>query len=218
MYIYQVERDLLKRFIKKYAVHMGGKMLDAGSGPAKKYAGLFQKVTQYMTLDINPEFHTDIVGSVDAIPADESSFDGIVCTQVLGDILRPESAIKEFYRILKPRGMILLTEGFMNELHSEPRDFWRFTPYGLRALFEENKFDVIAVECIGGIFSVAAQMFTKYAINSLHLYDHKLLGKIFSKIFFVFGKSAILLDNILQSDAGKKSALNVLVVARKRTV
>lgn len=216
MYIYQVERDLLKRFIKKHAAHMGGKVLDAGSGHVKRYAGLFQKITSYVTLDINPEFHPDIVGSVDAIPVAESSFDGIVCTQVLGDILRPESVIKEFYRILKPQGVILLTEGFMNELHGEPRDFWRFTPYGLSALLEENKFDVLASERIGGVFSVTAQMFTKYTINSLHLYDHTLLGKVFGKIFFIFGKLAILLDNILQNDASKKFALGVIVVARKR--
>lgn len=215
MYIYQVERDLLNEAVAKHAHYISGKIIDIGSGLNKRYAKYFKKAVQYLTLDINPDNKPDIIGSAEAIPVGENSFDGVVCTQVLGDILHPENAIKEFYRILKPGGTVLLTEGFMNELHGEPIDYWRFTPFGLKALFEENDFEILTIEMLGGGLSVVSQMFTRYLINSFSLYEHKILGRIFSKLFFIFGKAAIWFDDKMNNSANKKVGLNILVIAKK---
>jgi len=215
MYIYQVIRDLLDKNINKYSYYIYGRILDVGSGSAKRYVKYFKKVEQYLTLDINPDNKPDIIGDAEEIPAKENSFDSIICTQVLGDILFPDKAIKEFYRVLKPGGAVLLTEGFIDELHGEPIDYWRFTPYGLKALFEKNNFEVLKVEMLGGIFSVASQMFSRYLINTFLLYEHKIWGKFFSSLFFVTGKTAIWLDSKINNQANKKIGLDILIIAKK---
>ena len=213
MYIYQVERDLLRNAINSNKGILGGKVLDAGSGPNKKYQDILKKGSKYVTLDIHPEFKPDIVGSVENIPVPDGDFDSVISVQVLGDLLRPELAIKEFRRIVKPGGMVLITEGFMNELHGEPRDFWRFTPYGLSGLMEENGFKVVKAEIVGGFFTVIAQMKMRFLINILGLYDKRFLGRVFSKLFMLFGKLAMFLDKVFGSKAKRKFGLGVLVLA-----
>jgi ubiquinone/menaquinone biosynthesis C-methylase UbiE len=168
-----------------------------------------------VTLDINRDFKPDIIGKAEEMPLPDNSFDGIICTQTLGDILYPDKAIKEFYRVLKTRGIVLLTEGFLNELHGEPRDFWRFTPYSLNSLFKENNFEVLKIEKIGGFFTVRAQMTMRHIINSLNLYQHQILGKIFSKLFQIYGKLAIFLDQLDKTKSNEKFALGYLILAKK---
>jgi len=214
MYIYQVERDSLRRAIFQCGGILGGRVLDAGSGLGKKYKEIFKVDSVYVSLDINSDLKPDIVGSIDDIPVPDKNFDSIVSFQVLGDLIRPEKAIQEFRRVIKPGGMILITEGFMTELHGEPRDFWRFTPYGLSTLLEENGFQIVKVHLVGGFFSVITQMIMRFLINSLDLYNQKIIGGFFSKFFFIFGKFAIILDKFFNLAANKKFGMGVLVLAK----
>lgn len=213
MYIYQVEREILRKKISEHRGVFRGRILDAGSGPSKRFKDLASSDAEYLSLDINPEYKTDIVGSVDAIPVEDSSFDFIVCSQVLGDLLYPGKAVEEFYRVLKNGGKILITEGFMNELHGEPRDYWRFTPYGISELLKDKGFEIVQLETAGGFFTVGCQMLTRFAINSFSLYDFDVLGKIFSKAFLVLGKMSIALDYLFQGKANRKFGLSVVALA-----
>jgi len=215
MYIYQVERELIKKAIERNAHYLQGKILDVGAGPYKRYAELFKKVNQYMTLDINPDFKPDIIGKAEEIPLPDNTFDGIICTQVLGDILHPDKVIKEFHRVLKPKGIVLLTEGFFAELHGEPLDFWRFTPYSLSSIFKEKNFKVLKIEKIGGFFTVRAQMVMRHCINSFNLYQHSFWGKFFSKFFKIYGKLAILLDKLDRTRANERFASGYLIIVQK---
>lgn len=215
MYIYQVERKLLQDAVAKFAHYIHGDILDVGGGSVRRYAGLFKRKTKYFTLDINPELHPDILGSADAIPVPDSSFDSIVCTQVIGDVLEPRKVIREFHRVLKPGGTVLLTEGFFNELHDEPQDFWRFTNFALKHMFEEADFKVLVIERVGGFFAAQAQMKTRYFINRFNLYRRPILSRLFSPIFKITGRFAILYDKLDSSSANSKFALDWIIVAEK---
>lgn len=65
----------------------------------------------------------------------DESFDFAFSDQVLehveGD---PQQAIDESWRVLRPGGIALHTTCFINPIHGEPNDFWRFTPAALRLL------------------------------------------------------------------------------------
>lgn len=213
MYIYQVERDLLRANLSRFKDFLGGKVLDAGGGSGKRYKDLASKSLAYLTLDIDAGSKPDLVGSIEAIPVGGDSFDSVICTQVLGDLLYPERAIEEFRRVLKPRGKIIITEGFMNELHSEPLDYWRFTPFGLRGLLEDKNFKVIEAQIIGGFFSVVTQMLTRFFINQFDLYNSRIFGWLFSKFSFCIGKLSIALDRLFTCKANSKFGLGVIVLA-----
>lgn len=71
-----------------------------------------------------------------------NSFDYYVSDQVLehvGD--NPQKVADEAHRVLKPGGIAVLTTCLLQELHGLPHDYWRFTPHGLRRLFE--RFNVL---------------------------------------------------------------------------
>lgn len=216
MYIYQVERDLLEVKVAKYARYVTGRVLDVGAGSSNRYKNFFTNAKGYLRLDVEPDYKPDIVGSADDMPVSDGSFDSIVCTQVLGDLLYPHKVIAEFRRVLRPGGIVLLTEGFMNELHGKPRDYWRFTPFGLQALFESEDFQVVHNELIGGFFTVVEQMLTRFLINWMTLYKRELLGKVMGKFFLISGKLAILMDRVFSMEANKNFGLDIIIIAKKK--
>ena len=190
--------------------------MDVGSGSFKRYVNLFSNVTEYKTIDVNPDFKPDIIGKAEKIPVEDSTFDSIVCTQVLGDLVNPRDAVKEFYRIIRSGGIVLLTEGFMNEITDEPRNYWRFTNFILKEIFESEGFEIAALEQIGGFFTVQAQMWTRYIINTFNLYNHKYFSKLFSLCFKVMGKIAFFLDKMDTRRPNRKFALGWIIIAKKK--
>ena len=214
MYIYQIERDLLRREICRNGKALSGRLLDVGSGRGSPYRDLFPRVGEVVRLDINPEYHPDLLGSADNIPAEADSFDAIICTQVLGDVLEPLKAMKEFHRVLKPGGVALISEGFLNEVHGAPRDYFRFTQHGLAALAAEAGFEAGSV-LTGGSATVAVQMFTRVLINGLRLYEHERAGRLFSLLFRFLGAVGVLADKCVPKRINQNFGLNAVLLAKK---
>jgi len=81
------------------------------------------------------------------LPFGDKTFDYVVSDQVLehveGD---PQDAIDETYRVLKPAGLAIHTTCFINPIHGNPSDYWRFTPEALSLLC--NSFSEI-IDCGG---------------------------------------------------------------------
>ena len=61
------------------------------------------------------------------------------------------------YRILKPGGYVILTTPLFWHLHEEPRDFYRYTKYGLRYLFTEAGFEIVELRPLSGFVVTFAQ-------------------------------------------------------------
>lgn len=56
-------------------------------------------------------------------------FDYVISDQVLEHVEgNPQAVFDESLRILKPGGIAVHTTCFLNPIHAEPSDFWRFTP------------------------------------------------------------------------------------------
>jgi hypothetical protein len=70
-----------------------------------------------------------------ALGYDPAAFDFCVSDQVLehveGD---PFAAVKESFRVVRPGGFVVHATCFLNPVHREPGDFWRFTPDALALL------------------------------------------------------------------------------------
>ncbi len=66
----------------------------------------------------------DYVGNCWDIKAPDESFDAILCTEVLEHIPYPLETIKEFSRLLKPGGKLIVTAPFSSLPHMQPYYFY----------------------------------------------------------------------------------------------
>ena len=71
---------------------------------------------------------------------EDETFDFVVSDQVLEHVAcDPFAAVAESFRVLKPGGVVVHTTCFINRLHQQPHDYWRFTPGALALLVEPNE-------------------------------------------------------------------------------
>lgn len=91
----------------------------------------------YVGLDMRDGPGVDIVGTADALPFGDATFDVVISTEMLEHDPAPWLSLAEMGRVLQPGGHLLLTtrgNGF--GLHREPHDFWRFMPDAMPRLAE----------------------------------------------------------------------------------
>jgi SAM-dependent methyltransferase len=162
-----------RRDIHRDGSGLRGRLLDLGCGnqpyrsflpPEVEYVGLDYPPTQAaLHLEVQPE----IYGDARNLPFADQSFDAALCFQVLEHVDRPETVIREIGRVLKPGGLGLISAPFCYNLHMEPYDFFRFSPYGLRDLLEKNGFRVRQLRGQGGIGALLVQMFHNWLFSGL---------------------------------------------------
>src|SRR6188472_1572787 len=77
-------------------------------------------------------------GVIESIPADDASFDVVLCAQVLEHVDDPAQGIRELARVTRPGGRVLLSTLGAMVYHPNPVDLWRWTGAGLDRLFRTN--------------------------------------------------------------------------------
>ena len=215
MYIYQPDRDLQKKQIAAASSYIKGKVLDVGAGEFTRYKHLFE-VNEYIRMDVTKTENTDVLGSAEDIPFTQNAFDAVVCTQVFEHLPNPDKAASEIGRVLKSGGYCLVTVPQTNELHEEPNDFYRYTNFGLTALFERHGFRIVLLQERGGFFTLLSQMNIRYLIDRFNLYKRPFWGRIFSRLFWVYSAFAMFLDQIDKSKANRKHTMGWLCVLQKK--
>ena len=190
----------LKNIVPRY-IH--GRLIDIGCGEKPLEPYFKQYVTEHIGVDHAETMHDknniDIFATAYEIPVEDASFDCALCTAVLEHLEEPSQAIAECHRVLKKGGVALYTVPFVWNLHEEPRDFYRYTKYGLTYLFEKNGFKIIELIALSGFWITFAQAVTQY----LWTLRRKKKLKIFKPFFIIipafvvsFQALAYLLDKL----------------------
>ena len=82
-------------------------MLDVGCGVKPYYPWFEPYVSEYVGLDIGGNPNAELEGTIESIPAEDASFDLVLCTQVLEHCDDPAQGVRELRRVTKSGGRVL---------------------------------------------------------------------------------------------------------------
>ncbi|MFW5891677.1 MAG: class I SAM-dependent methyltransferase [bacterium] len=195
-----------------------GVVYDLGCG-SKPYQCLIEKYSdQYIGVDWGNTTHEKVM-DVNAdlnekLPIDNHVADAVISFQVMEHLNNPEKFLEEAYRILKKDGIIFLTVPFQHQVHEMPYDYYRYTEFGLKYLFEKTGFSDITIEGAGGFWITIANKISYHSTRWVK--GPKFIRNILRIILFLFRfaiqRLSLVLDKV---DFNEKEALLYSVIAKK---
>jgi len=150
----------------------GYKILDAGAGQQqfKNFCSHLKYVSQDfakydgrgdkrgLQTKVWNNSNLDIASDITSIPRPKASFDAILCTEVFEHLPDPISALKEFSRLLKKNGYLIITAPFCSLTHFSPYHFYSgFNRYFYETYLTKFGFKIIGIETNGNFFEYLAQ-------------------------------------------------------------
>ncbi len=221
--------DWLKNTLGK--LQKKSKILDAGAGELqyKKYCnhlkytsqdfGLYDGKGDKNALQTKEWDNTklDIISDIIDIPVEDNSFDNIMCIEVLEHLPHPSKAIKEFSRILKPNGKLILTAPFCSMTHFSPFFYCTgFSKYWYEKILTENNFKIIELKFNGNYFDYIIQEIRRLPLMEERYSNakitKKIIYKIASRILLKFLES--LSKNNENSEEAMCFGLNILAIKK----
>jgi SAM-dependent methyltransferase len=156
-------------------------ILDLGCGE-KPYQPFFNgKYSSYIGVDITSYSWADVLASSGNLPFKNGSFDLCLCTQVYEHLPRPRQTTREVCRVLKKKGILLLSTHAAFPVHDYPSDYWRWTDQGLKMMLNESFLNI-------NVYDVMTPLETIIQLAVLYLPKGKLgsLCTMFSNEFARF--------------------------------
>jgi len=203
-------RNRVYQFLRHEQIRSpAGLRLNVGSGDRRLPA-------ETINLDLIAGIDVDIQGDLLRLPIKDESVDTIVCTGVIEHVRKPDSAVKEIYRVLKLGGCAFIETPFMQTHHVSPKDFYRWTPDGLRQLF--CNFKLGGFHVTAGPGSALAWQFQE-TFAMLFSFNSEVVYKIGLRIFGWLALPISWLDMLLEkSPMAWRAASGYALVAVKNSI
>lgn len=184
-----------KKLIRQLKSDCRGRLLDIGCGDKPFKPFIEGIVDEYIGLEHpdspNNISQADIFGSADDLPFSENSFDTVLLIQVLEHVEEPGIVLSEIQRVLKPGGKLIIAVPFIYPEHESPRDFYRYTRYGLFYLTSKVGLDALSLYPVAGFGVTYIYMLSHYLYNK-----HLLAYLFFLPIIIVLLPLAVLFEKI----------------------
>ncbi|KKT40425.1 hypothetical protein A3K29_03430 [Candidatus Collierbacteria bacterium RIFOXYB2_FULL_46_14] len=90
----------------------------------------------FIGLDMQEGPGVDVVASANKLPFPDNHFDLVLCLETLEHADKPWLVAAEIERVLKPKGVAIVSSQQNFPIHKHPSDYFRYTPYGLGILFQ----------------------------------------------------------------------------------
>ncbi|HEX6767042.1 MAG TPA: class I SAM-dependent methyltransferase, partial [Polyangiaceae bacterium] len=164
--------SLLVADLERAAPFASGRLLDVGCG-TKPYEHIFRPyVTEYLGIEHEATFERtqasaderkpDLYYDGKRLPFDDGTFDTVLNAQVLEHTPEPARLVTDMARVLKEGGTLILSAPFQFRLHERPHDYFRYTPYGLRALCADAGLEIVEELQQGSLWSVLAHKLNSF--------------------------------------------------------
>lgn len=95
--------------------------------------------------NLNPDCILDITKRCDF---DDSTFDAIICLEVLEHTRDPMNGIREMSRLLSKNGLLFISIPCNYRIHSPKPDSFRFTHHFFHVIAEDHGFEIKSLKCI----------------------------------------------------------------------
>jgi len=192
----------IDRLLREHAALYKGVLYDLGAGDSHYKDFFLESAQQYVAVDWTDSLHAtneNITADLNQpLPIDADVADTVVSLSVLEHLREPQLMLTEAHRILKGGGAIVLQVPWQWSIHEAPHDYFRYTPYGLKTMFERAGFEDIRVEPQAGFFTTVVlkcNYFTRrFAAGPAPV--RWLLTAIFSVFWFIGQVLAPLLDKL----------------------
>ena len=208
---------VIERSVAEFSAGLpnGSRVLDAGAGESRHRAAFGHCAYVAVDLAVGDEAWNyagiDCVGDLAAIPLAADSFDAALNVVVLEHLPRPDLALGEIARVLKPGGKLLLIAPQQWEVHQAPHDYFRFTRYGLQELCHRAGLTLESVEPMGGYFALLARRLT----GSLNFFQGGVRWLAFPFVAAAVVPAALLIPSLDFLDSNKDFTLAYRCIARK---
>lgn len=147
--------------IKKNASYAKGILLDVGCGSSPFENYFLKHVEKYLRhehpLVAKKNIKYDFLSELPIINAPDQSIDTVISFSVLEHVSEPFETIKEFNRIVKDDGILIISVPQYWHLHEEPHDYLRFTKYILKEKINNAGFEILYMKELGRSFAIAGQ-------------------------------------------------------------
>jgi ubiquinone/menaquinone biosynthesis C-methylase UbiE len=221
------------RVTNSYKSYLRGHLVDLGCGNVPYYQWYKDQVDQITCIDwpqtIHTAKHVDIFANLNqSLPLEDNSVDCVFCTSVLEHICEPLILLSEIKRVLTPNGYLVLSVPFLYNLHEEPCDYYRYTPYSLEYLAEKAGLEIVTIEHYGSglgvlvdVSSKIIQALIKVTCKFMPKYIDLLINKIGSILLRLFQQSCfwilqqkLILEVMNRANISLKSALGYVAILK----
>ena len=153
------------------------------------------------------------VSDITSIPEPDESFDAIMCIEVLEHVPDPVLAIREFARLLRPGGELIITTPFCSLTHFAPFHFSTgFSRYFYQRHLADHHFEIVELRENGNYFEYMAselrrvpEIAARYTSTRVRIWE-----------FFALRLAVKMLGRLNKSDRGSAELLHVGCHVRAR--
>jgi SAM-dependent methyltransferase len=140
---YYFARQGLLENLAQFSPRLEGLLLDVGCG-SRPHEKLCVSVSQYIGMEIKDSHSkADVCYDGRRFPFRHEVFDAVLSTEVIEHVFDPQNFLHEINRVLKVRGLLLLTCPFVWDEHEQPHDYARYSSFGLVHLLEKSGFEIL---------------------------------------------------------------------------
>ena len=138
-------RECVRRFIEKAVERFSpsAPVLEIGAFqvPGQEHMADLRDLfpEPYVGLDMRHGTGVDVVADGTKLPFPDRSFQTVICAETLEHVEYPRLLADEVHRVLSIEGLVIVTTCMNFRIHDHPSDYWRFTPEGLKSVFNRFK-------------------------------------------------------------------------------